>query len=235
MKTSDLKKNENLHLLVYGPSGGGKTHLIGEFAKAGPVWVNDTDFGIETLAGYDDIEYERYYERVGVRKPAEWSKLMKFIDEQIAEPQYKTYAFDSLTTHCDVCAADVVGTVNAGMEIIQLQHYQTIYARLTTFMTKIRKLDANVILTAHEDISRDAKGRRVVQPLVLGEKMAARIPIFWNNIYHISVEPAATANAEPKRSLLVQSDGEKIAKSNGDPEDVTIDPTYEAIMAHFGK
>lgn len=238
MKASDLRKSGRVHALIYSASGVGKTHLIGEFAKAGPVWVNDTDFGIETLAGMDNVTYEQWFERVGPTTGGQgwtpqWKKLIDFIDTQLVEPEYKTYAFDSLTTHCDVAAASVVGRVNPRMEIMQLQHYPAVYGKLTDFIVKLRKLDANVILTAHEETTRDARGRRVLQPLVLGEKFGPRLPIFWNNIWHLGLELSDSDRVAAKRVLRVNPDGEKIIKTQGPADVATIEPTYEAIIAHL--
>lgn len=238
MKTTELKRNEHVQILLYGPSGGGKTYTAGLFNEAGPVWFNDTENGIDTLAGWEGIEYEQWYEPVGspISKihPGEWARLMKFVDEQIKEPQYKTYVFDSLTTHAEVCAAGVVGRVNPGQTIVQLHHYPSIYSYLTEFMVQIRKIRANVILTAHEDISRDPRGKRVVQPLVIGVKFAPRVPIFWNNVWHIDVRPAEGDAEAPKRRILVNKDDEYTAKTTGRQTDQYIDPTWAAIMDHIG-
>lgn len=232
-KASDLKKDENIHAIIYGASGSGKTHLLGEFAKLGPTFVNDTDYGIETLAGVANIDYEQWANRPGDIKPEGWKSLMTFIEEEIKEPQYMTYAFDSLTTHCDLAASEVLGTVAQGQEIIQLQHYQAIYAKLIKFMTKLRQIPANVILTCHEDVTRNARGQRLVQPLVLGDKFAPKLPIFWNNIWHLSVELPKTEGSPPTRVLRVTPDGEKIVKTQGDNTVATIEPTIEAILEHM--
>ena len=231
----DRTKTEHIHVLLYGPSGSGKTHLLGEFLKAGSLWVNDTDQGIDTLAGMD-LTYEQWYNRPGDTKVADkdtaWGKLTAFITEQIEEPEYDTYAFDSLTTHADAAAAYVIWKGGASRAIVQLQDYQSIYSELTQFIINIRKLKANVILTSHEEMVRDETGKMRIVPLVLGDKFAPRLPLFWNNVWHIDVE-AATEGKEPTRRLIVQKDGKHMAKSLGNKKELSIGVTYEEIIKHL--
>jgi len=241
MKTIDLKKSEHIHALVYGPSGGGKTTLLGMFSQLtglGPMWMNDSDNGIHSIAGVPGIEYEQWYARPG--EPTEagnaWKKLMDFIDVAIAQPTFKVYAFDSLTTLTELVAAKVIGVKR---DIIQFQEYTPIYALLTLFMVKIRRIKAHVFLTAHQEDIRDDRGKRLVQPLVLGKSFTPRVPVYWNNIWHLDVEPPPTEDAQPSRRLLVQKDGIHMAKTLGRQDqrfiEVTSDPkeTLKNILHHI--
>lgn len=231
----DLTKTEHVHALLYGPSGGGKTHLIGEWLKAGSVFMLDTDKGIETLAG-KDLTYEQWYDRPGDAKVPDketaWHKITEFVKDQIKDPVYDTYAFDSLTTMADCTAAYVIWKGGSSRSIIQLQDYVSIYNELTKFIVDIRKIKANVILTSHEEFVRDEMGKQRIIPLVLGEKFAPRLPMFFNNVWHIDVD-AATEGKEPTRRLIVQKDGKHMAKSLGNKKQLSIGVTYEDIMNHL--
>ena len=231
----DVTKTDCVHALVYGPSGGGKTHFLGEWLNDGPMWVLDTDKGIETLAG-KDLTYEQWYDRPGDTKVPDnetaWHKITKFVKAQIEEPEYTTYAFDSLTTIADVVSAYTIWKGGSSRSLVQLQDYQTIYNELTKFIIDIRKIKANVILTAHEEMVRDELGKQRIVPLVIGEKFAPRLPLFWNNVWHIDVE-AATEGKEPTRRLIVQKDGKHMAKSLGNKKQLSIGVTYTDIMQHL--
>lgn len=229
----DISKQEHIHALLFGPSGAGKTHLLGEFLKAGSVWVLDSDIGIDTLAG-KDVEYEQWYDRPGTPKPPKpaWDLIMEFIAEHQKNPTFTTYAFDGLTTMADTVAAWTIWKSGSSRSLLQLQDYQTIYGELTKFIIAIRKLKANVILTSHQEVIRDEFMKQKIQPLVIGDKFAPRLPLFWNNVWHLDVDP--TEGGEPKRRLMVQSDGKHVAKSLGKSNEVCIvEPTYEKIVAHL--
>ncbi len=236
MKTADLLKDPLFHGLIYGPSGAGKTFLLGILAKVlGETWINDSDFKIGTLAGLEGITYEQWYDRPGEKKPQAWDSLMKFVDEQIKNPIYKLYGFDSFTTLAECAGAKVVARTSPGRDIIQFQDYTSIYALLTQFMVKIRRIKAHVILTAHEEDTRDDRGKRKIQPLVLGQKFTPRVPIYWPNVWHLSVEPAASEGSKPARALRVQSDGVIMASSTTAKSDsILIQPTASAIFSHLG-
>lgn len=228
----DRKPADRWHGITYGASGAGKTHLLGTFPKP---YIVDTDFGLETLVG-KDIEYDEYYARLGESGAKDvWPKILARVEEFNQAPgEFLTFGVDSLTTITDVAVAHVVG--KAGRGSIQLQDYQGVYDELTKLIIRLRRCPVNVVITAHEDVSRDENtGKLIIQPLVIGQKFPVRLPIFFNNIYCAIVDAKRGGGSGGERKLLVQSDGTRIAKTQAKNDDVTIPKSYDSIINHLNK
>ena len=230
----DRNPTDRFHGLVYGQSGAGKTHLCGLFPDP---YIIDTDFGLDTLAGMD-IEYDEMYVRPGDKAIAKnmWPSLLEKIGSFAENPDHETLVIDSLTTVCEVVAAYILAKSNAG-EIVQFQHYVPIYSELTTMITKLRKANCHVILTAHEEMVRhEMTGKTQIIPLVMGNAFTPRLPIYFSNVYNcmVDIPRGSGANKKAERSLLVQPDGTRMAKTQSKTDNMTIEKTFESIMAHIG-
>ncbi len=230
----DRKPADKFHGLLYGDSGAGKTHLVGQFPT--PL-ILDTDFGLETLVG-KDIDYEEWYVRAGEDGwKTRWKELLDLVDSYIEKPTHETLVVDSLTTLVDVVSAHVISKAGRGAAAgLQLQDYSAIYTELTKLIVKLRRVPTNMILTAHEDTFRDALTMKLtVRPLVIGVAFAPKLPIFFNNIYCAVVEIPKGTSKVPSRELLVQSDGTRLAKSQAKNNDLRIEKSYESILEHISR
>lgn len=230
----DRKPADKFHGLIYSDSGAGKTRLAGEFPT--PLFL-DFDFGLETLVG-QDIEYEEWYIRAGEKGWKEqWQNLLDTVDTFSENPTHETLVVDSLTTACDVAAASVLGkSGRAASTGTQFQDYSAIYSELTKLIVKLRRVPVNMILTAHEETVRDELTMKLsVRPLVIGKAFAPRLPIFFTNIYNAVVDIPKTGTKVPTRELLVQSDGQRLAKSQAKNNDLRIEKSYESILEHINK
>ncbi len=230
----DRKPADKFHGLVYSDSGAGKTHLIGTFPS---TLIMDMDFGLETLVG-QDIEYEEWYVRAGEEGwKTRWAELLDAIDTFSKSPTHETLAIDSLTTACDVVSAFIIGKAGRGAASgIQFQDYTAIYNELTKLIVKLRRVPVNMILTAHEETMRDELTMKIsIRPLVIGRAFAPRLPIFFNNIYNAIVDIPKTGTKVPTRELLVQSDGQRLAKTQAKNDDLRIVKSYEGILEHIKK
>lgn len=163
-----------------------------------------------------------------------WPRILARVEEFCKAPgEFGTIGVDSLTTITDVAVAHVVG--KAGRQGIQLQDYQTVYDELTKLIIRLRRCPVNVVITAHEDVTRDENtGKLIIQPLVIGQKFPVRLPIFFNNIYCAIVD-SKKGGSGGERKLLVQSDGTRIAKTQAKNDDVTITKSYDSILTHLNK
>jgi hypothetical protein len=228
---SGRKPNDRFHGLIYGQSGSGKTNLIGTFPKP---YIIDTDFGLEGLVG-KDIDYDEYYTRVGEAGAKDiWPTILEKV-ESFANPTHDTLAVDSLTTIMDVVIAAVLS--KAGHAKIQLQDYNTLYDEITKLVVRLRRVPCHVVVTAHEETIRDENsGKLMVIPLVTGNKLAPKLPLYFNNIFNITLQmPKSGTDKVVPRKLLVQPDGTRLAKTQAVNSDFMIDKSYESIMTHLSR
>lgn len=222
---------DRFHGLVYGQSGSGKTSLIGSFPRP---YIIDTDYGLETLIG-KDVEYDEYYTRLGDEGAKDiWPTILEKVEE-FANPTHDTLAVDSLTTIMDVAVAFVLS--KAGHASIQLQDYNTLYDEIVKLVVRLRRVPCHVVVTAHEEAVRDENsGKLHIIPLVMGNKLAPKLPLYFNNIYNVVVEiPKGGTDKPAPRKLLVQPDGTRLAKTQVVSDETRIEKNFDAIINHLSK
>lgn len=226
---SERKPADRFHGLIYGQSGAGKTHLIGTFPDP---YIIDTDYGLETLVGRD-IEFDEFYARAGEdAAKIMWPAILAKVEEFIKSPPHATLAVDSLTTLMDVAAAFVLS--KTGRTTLQLQDYTPLYDEITKLVVRLRRVPANVVITAHEESIRDENtGKLQIVPLVMGNKFGPKLPIFFTNIMNCVVDYPKTGVKTADRYLLVQSDGTRLAKSQVTSDATRIAKSYSAIVEYL--
>lgn len=227
----DAKPSDKIHLLLYGDSGTGKTHLAGQFPN--PLII-DTDNGWETLFG-QDVDVEAWATRVGEdNAKTAWPELLDRIESFSESPTHETFVLDSLTTVIEVVVAYILGRANRSQ--LQLQDYTPLYDELNKLILRLRRVPTNMVLTAHEETTRDEyNAKLLVRPLAIGQQFPRRLPIFFSNIYNIVAEKPKRRDEEPERLLLVQTDGTRMAKSQANNRDTLITKSYDSIVEHLNR
>lgn len=226
---SDRKTNDRFHGMIYGASGSGKTELLGTFPDP---YILDTDFGLETLFG-KDVDYDECYVRLGDPNAKEmWPTILEKTETFAKSPTNETFAVDSLTTIMDVATVHILA--KAGRSSLLIQDYTPIYDEVTKLIVRLRRMPCNMVLTAHEEMIRDEMtGKTQVIPLVMGNKFGPKLPIFFTNIYNVMLDIPKGGNAAASRTLLVQSDGIRMAKTQSKSNQTRIEKSYDAIMQHI--
>ena len=226
---SDRKPKDRFHGMVYGASGSGKTELLGTFPDP---YILDTDFGLETLYG-KDVEYDECYVRLGDAGAKEmWPSILAKADEYVKDPPHATFCVDSLTTVMDVATVHILA--KAGRSSLLIQDYTPIYDEVTKLIVRMRRMPCNMVLTAHEEMVRDEMtGKTQIVPLVMGNKFAPKLPIFFTNIYNVVLNIPKSGTGAASRTLLVQSDGTRMAKSQSKSNQTSIEKSFDAIMQHI--
>lgn len=229
----DRARSDRIHAMVYGESGAGKTHLLGTFPNP---FILDTDYGLESLRGRD-IDYEEFYTTIEDDDAKDrWPALLETVEVFTKNPTHETLSVDSLTTTCDVVVAHVLAKNRR--VALQLQDYNEIFNELTKLLVRLRRCPTHAILTAHEETIRDEHtGKLSIRPMAIGQAFPKKLPIFFNNIFCALVETPkrSSVGTLPVRSLLVSSDGTRIAKTQASNDDTHIDKSFEAITEHFNK
>lgn len=175
---------DNLHLniLLYGPSGVGKTKFASYFPDP---YFFDFDKGMLTLRR-EEFEYDTYedvFEGSKCVKSAynEFKKKMK-------DPNFNpgTIIVDSVSTLQEY-ALDEILRLNTRPEPT-LHEWGLLVSWLRDLFLTITKSPCNVIVTAHEQLIKDEiTGEVLIQPLIVGKKMPNALPLFFDEVYKLRV------------------------------------------------
>lgn len=202
-KISDITLDDSIFALFKGEPKTGKTIAWASFPK--PYCV-DTDFRMKPLATYPplhgkDIEYDSF---------SDWDSLDRKLEELEYNCPYDTIVLDSLTTLARLTInylfknrGNATGSAKrkgetfakmGGIPIMDIAEYSGESSGLSQILTRLRVIynknrpRVNVILVAHvitsEQSTLDNKtvtSRRLVTG---GNKIAAEIPGYFDEIYH---------------------------------------------------
>lgn len=228
LKSSDqIKVGEKVDVLAYGGSGTGKTYLAGTFNSKGPVVFIDFDNGLKTVRGWKDISYFTVLETLPV--PSAYKNFMKLLpqlEKRVKEGEFKTVCLDSLTTFSEC-------TLNSAMyEAGKLGQNPTFgewgeqMRRIKAVIDRLLVLPCNIVVTAHEQFEKDELSGKVwCLPLVTG-KMATRISLYFDEVYHLQVESSKDGSAF---TMLTRPDRYYTAKSRIGFKDAYIPTSYKSI------
>ena len=206
MQLNDLKSEDRQFCLFKGEPKTGKDIAAHSFALAGPLYTFDLDARMESVAHYftkvvprpdimANISYDRFGDFFSIRRKLEELKL--------ACP-YKTIVMSSLTslarksmiTMLETRAPAAKGSKGesksrGGIILHELEDFggeaNAIMMCLDSLLVISLKFNVNVILTAHI-IEPQAGAFRPMRTLLTGgKKIAAEIPVCFNEAYHFFV------------------------------------------------
>ncbi len=218
-----------LRCLVQGGSGSGKTTLIGTFREAGPVYVYDFDAGMTTLRGMD-VEYDIYNDDIknGVLVTSGWVKMQAHLRQMEQDCPYRTVAFDSTTLMSESAMSEICKQNRRSRP--ELQDWQVVYNWVRDLMNQVKSLPCNVIFTCHEETEKDElTGRIITKPMIIGNAIPRRAPIFFDEHYRLAVDVDRKGNV--RHMLYTQATERFEAKSRLGLPPVIEDPSYTKIMA----
>lgn len=201
MKLNDAKPADvNKHILLLGRSGAGKTSLL-KTAPA-PIYVADFDCkGFDTLAGCDG-ELDAY-------DGAEaWAAFVKKIDELEKECPFRTVAWDSLSLSGDSVVEWAKKANGNNSFRVSPEDWGRAIAEIKKQIRRLKKLPANLIVTAHFNVERDEQlGGLIWEPAIFGAKLPGQLPTFFNDVWLLKVAAKISGNkTEIIRSLQMTPD-----------------------------
>lgn len=195
--TRDRLNDPWLKLLIWSPSGWGKTTLAGSFPK--PAYFFDFDNRMEVLAGLD-IEYDTYRDKSDAMPVSYDAAYKKLIELQMKPP--KTVVLDSLTLFLTACMNRAFAMSDAFMTTKRIHDlYSKVPAQpdyngqqtiAMAFLRKLTALPCHVIVTAHEDTGTDIMTDVKFKKIDATGKMAGRVLGLFNEVWRMHLTTSAT-------------------------------------------
>ena len=243
MKAVDYIDNKCLFVLGKGNPGEGKSIGVSSWLELGPMYFFDFDGKIKAIINYwkkynpkllDNLEFDHFDD---YNKAAE--KLMGFIES--GHPYTGGIAIDTLTTGVDSILNqihDLKGgskKVVGGIAVSEIEDYNAESSALTRLVQnakfKLHKnLNTNFFLLAHVVAveSHDLKSNSKVvnrQLLTAGKKVAAKLPGYFDEIWHFYTESPLDGSKGQRYKVTTQATGVDFARTSCNLP-VVFDVTY---------
>jgi hypothetical protein len=219
-----LTKEEFLFLFKGEPSGG-KSIAAASFPRP---YIFDMESRIRSVAAYHyprgkrDLEYDTYTREDYPKFDKKWDEFVEM--SKMKRFPYDTVIVDSLTSSADLLLSHVIrlkgleskGKKIAGIAVNSIEDYNAenaMLSELVQFLQQIRCkykiLIAHVIKTEKTNLNDDST---VVtrQLLTGGKKIAARIPGYFDEIYHFEQKPVG---GRPQFIARTVNSGEDFART----------------------
>lgn len=221
---ADVKLGGTGKYILKGRPGTAKSCAALTFPK--PMYIFDLDGRIKSLVkwcgemGYADllagVEFDYY-------SPRDFAKFKSRIDAFEIHCKYKTVVLDSLTAAGDIMIAyanAIKGTGNkvGEIKIPGFEEYGAEYAGLTSSMEILRSLPSTIaVVTAHvvETSQKKPDGTFVSYQRLLtaGKPVAAKLPIYFNHIFHFDVETSINVGGKNKYVVYPDHAGDDWART----------------------
>jgi len=226
-KTSEKQIGGKITALIRGKPKSGKTILEASFP--GPIYIFDFDQRVAPITLYypdrDDIEYDTYH----------YKNFDSFLEKLNAIQRfcpYKTVIVDSLTSLGDTLIDySILHRLDGNADrakfekkrgIIQLAETEEylVEDRTLHLLFQVAKIiPAHFLMSAHiiETEQRDLTGKitRVDRRVVTaGKKVAAKIPGYFDEYWHVEKDPAINALSDDKYIVHFRQNGQDNASTS---------------------
>lgn len=192
-----------LKMLLYGPSGQGKTTFLGTAQadeRTAPMLVLDFEGGTQSLAGLDiDV--------VSIRDWKDYNEVMALL--QGGQKKYRSIAIDSVSeTHLfallKLLADPTFSRGKSGPDELAQRDYGVARVQMHRLLRSFRDLGLHVIFTAGKKDEIEPKVGVVCKPALAGA-LAEEVPALMDVVSYLSIatEKDEAGNERQVRSLLL--------------------------------
>ena len=211
MKLNEILTNEYIRGLIYGPSGNGKTSLLGQLAlydEFRPVYVFDWDLRIGALRSRLPVDVWPFVESDPYRDGNIGGEAFTYMQakmEKLESLGFKSVIIDSYTFAMKGMMNRVLALDGKAVTSTpQLQNYMAQMSLAEDTVARACGRKFNFFITCHEDTSKDEMTGRLFKAVDLTGKMAQRIPGYFNEMWHCEV--SQQAGKEPQFVVRTKSD-----------------------------
>lgn len=231
--TADLV-SKALSLVVYGPSGVGKTHFIGTAALRFTPIILSVERGLLSLQskkddkgaqlGIDFITVDDWRQVEEVRLEIKHGRLKS---PKTGKP-YDLVAIDSLTELQELCTNRILFENKATM--MQRQDWGALYTRMANTIKDFRAMGVNMIITALETTKQDEESGIITRPSLQGQ-FQERLPGFVDEVFYLLSKNVVGADGKSMivRKLVTQGTQKIVAKDRSGKLAQLEDPDFCAI------
>lgn len=252
--TTDVALDERFFCVFKGDPGSGKSIAAASYPghkenpNIGPYFF-DNDGRMKSVINY---WRPRGREFRGMR-PNSFLETNRKLEEFMFECPYQTLVYDGITTGSDKMLMDLLSSrdpkakkiIRAGIEFYQIEDYGGEYRGLDIIINNLKAISfrhgTNIIVTAHviktettDIIKKTTTESRSL--LTAGKKIAAKLPVHFDEAYHFDVQASMDVTAGPSYTVVTRNTGWDWAKT-ALPIPLRIDFTngslYDIIMGHL--
>ena len=194
-------------ILLYGPSGVGKTSL---FYDAKDTLILDVEHGTSVLERESYFKETDHDSQVEVLQLTSWEDVQGiFMALQSGELRFTNIVLDSLTDIRELCKAHVVSTEKRSRisdDVPSQQDWNVITERMRKMIRQFKALDCNVIYVCREYTYKDEETGSVFVRPAIGGKLEDDLPGMMDITAYMNI------GKEKKRVIAFELDGKYYAK-----------------------
>lgn len=218
LKKTGALSGSGVKMVVYGPSGGGKTTLIKTLpepivlsAEGGLLSIQDANIPYIEIKSMEDI-HEAY----------------RWLTGSAESSSFQSVALDSISE-----VAEVVLNAEKKATKDPRQAYGAMQEQMSDIIRSFRDLpNRNVYMSAKLEKSQDEMGRMLYNPAMPGKALTQGLPYFFDEVLALRVE--RSEDGVTQRALMTQSDGLWQAKDRSGRLDAWEKPDLGDIIKKIG-